>query len=143
MACACNFASTIRHLVAELGHLPWVGDVVRLRLSPHGSHGSFLEPPQLICGVDRIIIGLVLHLLAHILCNVAGRVVSPFDQREHDMILCTPNSCKNPRAATSSPGDDDSADNNCQKNPGDSTDEEKHEQQHGDRTEDPVQRNER
>ena len=140
---AWKFACILRHLVAELCQLPGVGDVVRLRLPTHGSHVSCFDPPQLTSGVDRIIIGLVFHLLAHVLSNVAGCIVSPFDRRDHDVVHRTPNSRKNPRAATASPSDDDCADNDCQEDPGDTNDEEQHEQEHGDRTENPVQGNQR
>ena len=76
--------------------------------------------------------------ITRIFLTIIVRAVSPLDRRDHDVVHRTPNSRKNPRAATTSPGDDDSADNDCEENPGDANDEEEHEQEHGDRTKDPV-----
>ena len=137
MTCACNFACTVSRLVAEVGHL--LGHIIGSRRSSYGRHGPLLEPSQLFRGVDRVLLGLVFHLLAHILRHVTSRVISPLDWCEHDVVHRTPNSSKNPRTTTASPGDDDGPYNDRQEDPGDANDEEQHEQQHGNGTEDPVQ----
>ena len=114
-----------------------------LVLPAHRSQGPCLGPSQL---PDRIHLiaagsGLVLHLLADILCNVTSRVISPPDRSDQDVVHCTPNGSKNPGTTTAGPSDDDSPDNDGEEDSSDTDDEEQHEKKHGDRTKDSVQWN--
>ena len=114
-------------------------------LSTHGSQSPYFGSSQLPQRIHFIntCCSLVLHLLTDILRNMTSCVISPPDRRDQDMVQSTPNSGKNPRTATTSPGDDDGSHDDSEENPGDTNDEKQHEKQHGDWTENPIQRNKR